>query len=171
MVGRVAHLSSPPLVSFPSFHPRIICVPARPLGERWCLRGNRFSRPFVFIRLTNAFCHLLAHIDFYFHYFHALTHSFSRNPFLFTSIQNLGDVGPKSQKPPRFSLRPQCRRLPRPCRGGKFILFTHLPPLCPLFPPPVLCFQQLAASFLKTPWVGGGPHLHQRSLHRRLTRP
>jgi len=39
-------------------------------------------------RGTNPFCHLFAHIDFYFHYFHALTNPFFRDPFLFTSMQN-----------------------------------------------------------------------------------
>ena len=33
-------------------------------------------------------------------------------------------------------------------------LINRLEPLCFLFPTPVLCFQQLAASFLKTPGVG-----------------
>ena len=37
---------------------------------------------------------------------------------------------------------------PNPCR------FNRLQPLCLLFPAPVLCFQQLAASFPKIPGVG-----------------
>jgi len=36
--------------------------------------------------------------------------------------------------------------------------FNHLQPLCPLFPTPILCFQQLAASFPKTPGVGVCTH-------------
>ncbi len=37
--------------------------------------------------------------------------------------------------------------------------FNLLQPLASLFAPPVLCFQQLAASFPKTPRVGVSPHL------------
>ncbi len=45
-----------------------------------------------------------------------------------------------------------------PCLCGKPIVFRCLPPLsplCALFAAPFLCFQSLAASFAKTPGVGG----------------
>jgi hypothetical protein len=58
---------------------------------------------------------------------------------------------------PKSSLCSPCRRLPRPGRGGKSIPFIRLQPLCALFVAPVLCFQQLAASFHKTPGVGVSP--------------
>ena len=41
--------------------------------------------------------------------------------------------------------------------------FNLLQPLCSLFAAPVLCFQQLAASFPKTPGVGGTPTLPRRA--------
>jgi hypothetical protein len=225
MVGRIAHLSPPPLVPFRSFLPANL-LRACPSARRTSLplRQSNFS-PLCFhtplprsARGTNPFCHLLAHIDFYFHYFHVLTNPFSRNPFLFTSIQNPRGCGVESpetvplflcalsasvenpffshscklfvvakkvnsfgikqihtllqkhpgvaysQKPPRLSQYAWCLR-------GKSIPFKHLPPLCPLSPPLVLCFQPFAASFPKTPGVGGGPRLHRSTLHRRLTRP
>ncbi len=42
---------------------------------------------------------------------------------------------------------------------GKSITFKRLQPLCPLSPTSILCFQQLRASFCKTPGWGLPQHL------------
>src|SRR5712664_941348 len=56
-------------------------------------------------------------------------------------------------------------------------LTASLSSLCPLFPGPFLCFQELAASFCKTPGVGGvaatflgRPSLRHSPLSARLQR-
>jgi hypothetical protein len=54
------------------------------------------------------------------------TNPFSRNSFFFTSIQNPGGVGSRTQSSPRLSL---CAL----CLCGKSIFFKSLRPLCRLF--------------------------------------
>ena len=58
-----------------------------------------------FHNLTNPSSRLPAHIDFYFHHFHALTNPFSGKTFVFTSIQNPRGVTHDYSSNFRFSRR------------------------------------------------------------------
>src|SRR5216683_5412064 len=65
--------------------------------------------------------------------FHILTNCFSRNPFILTTIPIAPRVwGYKPPNLPPNSVPPR-RCLPRPCRGGKSIVFRRLLPLSRLF--------------------------------------
>src|SRR5712664_3503240 len=65
--------------------------------------------------------------------FHILTNCFSRNPFILTTIPIAPRVwGYKHSNLSPNSVPPR-RCLPRPCRGGKSIVFRHLLPLSRLF--------------------------------------
>src|SRR6266851_3655708 len=65
--------------------------------------------------------------------FHILTNCFSRNPFILITIRIApGCGGTQASNPPPNSVPPR-RYLPRPCRGGKSIVFRHLLPLSRLF--------------------------------------
>jgi len=85
-------------------------------------------------------------------YFHTLTNRFSRKHFGFTFIRN----------PRGVTLRHSYSRLIRlcgsvslwqiPCSQQLAASYTSL---CALFRAPILCFQSFAASFPKTPGVGG----------------
>ncbi len=66
------------------------------------------------------------------------------NPFRMHTYKNTGGGG----------VAAKLRALPRFC--GKSITFRRLQPLCPLSPTSILSFQQLRASFCKTPGWGGG---------------
>jgi hypothetical protein len=68
----------------------------------------------------------------------------SCNPFRMHTYKNTGGGG----------VAAKLRALLRSC--GKSITFRYSQPLCPLSPTPILCFQQLRASFCKTPGWGGG---------------
>jgi hypothetical protein len=66
----------------------------------------------------------------------------SCNPFRMHTYKNTGGGG----------VAAKLRALLRFC--SKSITFKRLQPLCPLSPTPILCFQQLRASFCKTPGWG-----------------
>jgi len=69
------------------------------------------------------------------------------NPFRMHTYKNTGGGG----------VAAKLRALPRFC--GKSITFKRLQPLCPLSPTSILSFQQLRASFCKTPGWGLPQHL------------
>jgi hypothetical protein len=115
---------------------RVLCpLPAPQLS------GKTFERKrFVFHLILPTLC------------FHNLTNRFSRKPFIFTSIQIHRGI----------TLRPSYSRLIRLC--GSLSLWqiscsqqlaASYTSLCALFRTPILCFQSFAASFPKTPGVGG----------------
>jgi len=58
----------------------------------------------------------------------------------------------------------------RTCKCANSFVYKSLPPLCPLFRALALCFQWFAASFWKTPGVGGmpvnSPHLKSMTSRR-----
>jgi hypothetical protein len=75
----------------------------------------------------------------------------------------------------RVLSRRNLSHLSRRCNSNS-CLINRLEPLYLLFPTPVLCFQQLAASFPKTPGVGVAPSstplcLPVRQAGRHLPRP
>src|SRR6266436_84269 len=85
--------------------------------------------------------------------FHTLTNPFSRNPFLFTSMQTLGG-GIRVEISEALSLS-LCMR----CFRGKSCPFRHLPPLLPRFVlfralSPLVCIS-LRPLFQKHPGGGG----------------
>src|ERR1700730_4951878 len=103
-----------------------------------------------FHNLRNPSSRQPVRIDFYFHDFHTLTNPFSRNSFVYTSIQTPGGVTGGSY-PDWF------------CTGGAARAPSHffsaicslLESLASLLEPPVLCFQSFAVSFSKIPGIGG----------------
>src|SRR5260370_1643128 len=64
--------------------------------------------------------------------FHILTNCFSRNPFILITIRIAPGAGVQASNLSPNSVPPR-RCLPRPCRGGKSIVFRHLLPLSRLF--------------------------------------
>ncbi len=92
--------------------------------------------------------------------FHILTNCFSRNPFILTTIPIAPGCGVQASNLPPNSVPPR-RCLPRPCRGGKSIVFRHLLPLFRLFAlfsalPPFV-FNRLQPLSRKHPGVGYPP--------------
>src|SRR5258708_18422838 len=79
------------------------------------------------------------------------TNPFSRNPFLFTSIQNPRGCGLRN---PKLSTAFSVRSVPLWQIHLFQELAASLASLCTLFRTRFLCFQSLAASFSKTPGVG-----------------
>jgi hypothetical protein len=94
--------------------------------------------------------------------FHAITHSFAQRraaiPPIFNSFRTLSIVTGvyPSATPVLLAPRPLCRAFPSPrvLKPANSRVCIGLPPLCTLSCTRFLCFQQLAASFPKTPGVG-----------------
>jgi hypothetical protein len=94
----------------------------RPVGDPMeLLRSHSKFSPLVFITLGIPLPASPVPIDFYFHDFHTLTNPFSRNSFVYTSIQNPG--GCHREVLSRLVLHWRCSASPKP------LLFSNLQPL------------------------------------------
>ena len=87
--------------------------------------------------------------------FHTLTNCFSRNPFIFTSIQIPRGCGGQEPKAPHGFL---CASVPLWQIHLFQELAASLSSLCALFCTRLLCFQSFAASFPNPPGVGVSQH-------------